>query len=88
MDWFGKGYKRLMIETKTPEKIHMAIQDKLTKGATYIDALVTYAKENNLEIETVANIVKKSTIIKQKIKTEALELRLVKKEENDVTKLC
>ena len=77
-----------MIETRTPEKIHMAIADKLKNGATYIDALVDYAKENNLEIETVANIVKKSSIIKEKIRSEAVEMRLVKKENADVTELC
>lgn len=77
-----------MLETRTPEKIHMAISEKLKKGATYIDALVEYAKENDLEIETVADIVKRSSIIKEKIRSEAIAMRMVKKEENDVTELC
>lgn len=66
----------------------MEISSKLAKGATYIDALVEYAKENNLEIESVADIVKKSTILKEKIREEAIAIRMVKKEENDVTELC
>ena len=77
-----------MFETRTPEKIHMAISEKLKKGATYIDALVEYAKENDLEIETVADIVKRSSIIKEKIRSEAIAMRMVKKEQNDVTELC
>lgn len=77
-----------MLETRTPEKIHMAISEKLKKGATYIDALVEYAKENDLEIETVADIVKRSSIIKEKIRSEAIAMRMVKKEQNDVTELC
>lgn len=77
-----------MINPRTPEKIHMEISSKLAKGATYIDALVEYAKEHDLEIETVADIVKKSTILKEKIREEAVAMRMVKKEQNDVTELC
>lgn len=77
-----------MIRPKTPEKIHHDIADKLAKGVSYIDALVDYSKENNIEIETVAEIVKKSSIIKEKIRSEAVAMRLMKKETNDVTQLC
>jgi uncharacterized membrane-anchored protein YitT (DUF2179 family) len=77
-----------MITPRTPEKIHMEIADKLAKGATYIDALIEYAKENDLEIETVADIVKKSSIIKEKIRSEAIAMRMVKKDQHDVTELC
>ena len=77
-----------MIETRTPEKIHMAIAEKLKKGATYIDALVEYSKENNIEIEAVVEIVKRSSIIKEKIRAEAISMKLVKKEKVDVTELC
>lgn len=66
----------------------MAISEKLSKGATYIDALVEYSKENNIEIETVAEIVKRSSIIKEKIRSEAIAMKLVKKEKNDLTELC
>ena len=71
-----------MVELETPEKIHFAIEKKLSLGSSYIDALVEYAKEKDLEIETVAEIVKKSSIIKEKIRTEARSKRLLK-EKND-----
>lgn len=77
----------MMIETKSPEKIHHDISVMLSKGVGYIDALVEYAKENNIEIETVAEIVKKSTVMKEKIRAEALVMKLVKAEEN-VSKIC
>ena len=77
----------LILETRTPEKIHKEIAEKLAKGVTYIDALVDYAKEHNLEIETVAEIVKKSVVIKEKIKAEALEMKLIKKDK-DARQLC
>jgi IMP cyclohydrolase len=66
----------------------MEIASKLSNGATYIDALVEYAKENDLEIETVAEIVKKSSILKEKIREEAVAVRMVKKEDNGFVKLC
>lgn len=66
----------------------MEIASKLSNGATYIDALVEYAKENDLEIETVAEIVKKSSILKEKIREEAVAVRMVKKEDNGLVKLC
>lgn len=80
--------KTEMIKTRTPEKIHHDIAEKLTKGASYIDALVEYSKENDIEIETVAEIVKKSSVIKEKIRSEAVSLRLMKREQSDVTQLC
>jgi len=67
-----------IIEQRTPEQIHFAIEKKLSKGASYIDALIEYSEENGLEIETVAEIVKKSTVIKEKIRSEARAKRLIK----------
>jgi hypothetical protein len=67
-----------MVDIETPEKIHFAIEKKLSLGSSYIDALIEYAKEKDLEIETVADIVKKSSIIKEKIRTEAATKRLLK----------
>lgn len=71
-----------MVDVETAEKIHFAIEKKLSLGSSYIDALVEYAKERDLEIETVAEIVKKSSIIKEKVRMEARTKRLLK-ETND-----
>jgi tRNA U34 5-carboxymethylaminomethyl modifying GTPase MnmE/TrmE len=76
-----------MIETQTPEKIHHEISEKLAKGVSYIEALVDYAKDRNLEIETVAEIIKKSSVIKEKIRSEATKLKLVKRDK-DARQLC
>jgi hypothetical protein len=76
-----------MVELETPEKIHFAIEKKLSLGSTYIDALIEYAKERDLEIETVAEIVKKSTIIKEKIRTEAKRMRMLKENVNDISRV-
>jgi len=75
----------------TPEKIHLAISDQIKSGIPYIDALINYAEKNNLEIESVADVIKKSSILKEKIRTEAVDLRMVKNEATemvDITTLC
>lgn len=77
-----------MIQTRTPEKIHHEIAAKLAKGVSYIDALVDYAREHDIEIETVAEIVKKSSVIKEKIRSEAVSMKMVKRDPNDITQLC
>lgn len=75
----------------TPEKIHLAIAEQIAQGVPYIEALLHFAERNNLEVESVADVIKKSSILKEKVKTEAVDLRMVKKDENDgqdITKLC
>lgn len=44
---------------------------------TYIDAIVTYCEENNIEIETVPKLISKP--LKEKIKCEAINLNFLKK---------
>jgi predicted aldo/keto reductase-like oxidoreductase len=73
---------------RSPEKIHHEIADMLANGVNYIDALVEYARKNDLEIESVADIVKKSSILKEKLRSEAVQLRLVEKDDKDITELC
>lgn len=79
-----------MIETRTPDRIHQEISGMLSNGVSYIDALVEYARVHNLEIETVASIIKKSSIMKEKVREEASDMRLIKRANtnDDITKLC
>jgi len=76
-----------LIKTKSPDKIHHEISDMLSKGVSYIDALVLYSERERIEIESLAEIIKKSTIFKEKIRLEAVEKRLVKPDEK-YSKLC
>jgi hypothetical protein len=78
-----------MIKTRTPDVIHQEISHMLANGVSYIDSIVEYAKKNDLEIETIAEIVKKSSVIKEKIRQEAIHMKMVKNEDDyDITKLC
>jgi predicted aldo/keto reductase-like oxidoreductase len=81
-------FRQMITPPRSPEKIHHEIADMLANGVNYIDALVEYARKNNLEIEAVADIVKKSSILKEKLRSEAVQLRLVEKDDKDITELC
>jgi predicted aldo/keto reductase-like oxidoreductase len=85
-------FKNIMITPpRSPEKIHHEIAAMLANGVNYIDALVEYARQNDLEIEAVADIVKKSSILKEKLRGEAVKLKLVQREDRDdqdITELC
>lgn len=78
----------MTIVALTPDKIHHEISRHISRGVPYIDALVDYAEKNNIEIETIAQIVKKSSILREKIKSEAVELKMVRKDETDLTDIC
>jgi hypothetical protein len=79
-----------MITPRTPERVHHEISEMLSKGVPYIDALIEYAKRNDLEIEAVADIVKKSSILKEKVRSEAAAMKMIKREESDglISQLC
>ena len=49
------------------------------KGMDYMEACLHFCETNNIEIETVASVVKSSTKLKAKLKEEALSKNLLKK---------
>lgn len=51
----------------------------IEKDIPYIDAAILYAEKNNMEIETVANIIKMSTVVKANIQLEAEALNFIPK---------
>lgn len=77
-----------LLTPRTPERVHHEIAEMLANGVNYIDALIEYARINDLEIEAVADIVKKSSILKEKVRTDAVQLKLVRKDDQDIVDLC
>lgn len=77
--------KDMSVVAMTPDKVHHEISKNISRGVPYIDALVDFAEKNNIEIETVAQIVKKSSILREKVRTEAVGLKMVRKDEPDIT---
>jgi uncharacterized protein YeaC (DUF1315 family) len=49
------------------------------KNIEYLEAVILYCEKNNLEVETVATIIKQNQIIKSKIQYEAENLKMVKR---------
>ena len=49
------------------------------KNIEYIEAIVLYCERNNLEVETVATIIKQNQVIKSKVQYEAENLNMVKR---------
>ena len=48
------------------------------RGFTYIDAVLFFCKEHNVEVETAASLIKMSTKMKMKLKLEAQAHRMMK----------
>jgi hypothetical protein len=63
----------------TPEKIMDELNVYMEGGISAIDALVAFAEENDIEIQTVGEIVKKNVALKAIVRSDAENLRLVEK---------
>jgi predicted aldo/keto reductase-like oxidoreductase len=61
------------------ERIMVEISKHIEAGVPYIDAVVEYASKNELEIEVIGEIIKKSPLLKAKIYREAEELNMIEK---------
>lgn len=64
----------------TQELLLNAIQPKIQGGATYMDAILDYAEMNGIELESIGEVIKRSQILKEKIKIEAANLSMLKTE--------
>lgn len=59
------------------ESIINEIQSYIEAGVPYIDAIVDYAEKNEIEIEVVGEIVKRSPLLKAFVQAEAEQLRMI-----------
>jgi hypothetical protein len=55
-----------MTNLSRAEEVDLAIQDYLENGVSIIDALVLYAEENDIEVEVVGDIVRRSQNLRVK----------------------
>ena len=49
------------------------------KGMGYLEAIMWYCEENNIEIEAVASLIKKSDVIKAKLEAECEDQNMINK---------
>ena len=61
------------------ERIMSEIAGYIAEGVPYIDAVVEYATKNELEIEVIGEIIRKSPVLKANIYREAAELNRIEK---------
>ena len=61
------------------ERIMLDIKRHIDAGVPYIDAVVEYATKNELEIEVIGEIIRKSPLLKANIYREAEELNMIEK---------
>jgi len=66
--------KKFLCSQKFAQEIENVVK---TSKINYIDAIVHYCEENNIEIETVSKLVSKP--LKEKLKNDAIELNFLKK---------
>ena len=49
------------------------------KNIEYFEAVILYCEKNNLEVETVASVVKQNSALKSKIQIEAENVKMLKR---------
>jgi len=67
------------IEDLKAEQILKEVSPWVNEDVTLMDALVHYAQKNEIEIELIGDIVKRSPILKAKVREDAERLRLMEK---------
>ena len=69
-----------IINIKSPSdfviEIEMIVKDK---NCEYMDAIMIYCERNNIEVETIADLIKHNTVLKAKLQYEAESMNMMKK---------
>lgn len=55
------------------------MEEHMAKGANYIDSILSYAEEHNIDIDVVGEIVRESPILMASVHEEAESLNLIEK---------
>lgn len=63
----------------TAENIMEEISSYINEEVTYIDALVFYAQKYDIEVELVGEIVKRSQVLKSRVRDDAEKFNLMEK---------
>ncbi len=71
--------KKAVEETLNTKNFTLLIEEFVARtGSDYLDAMIHFAEKNNVEIDTVASLVKTSHVLKAKLAAESEETRLLK----------
>lgn len=61
------------------EDILFDIQKYINEEVSYIDALVYYAETKNIEIDLIGEIIRRSPVLKSKVRDDAERLNMVER---------
>jgi|TARA_R110002167_G_scaffold162710_1_gene359271 predicted aldo/keto reductase-like oxidoreductase len=61
------------------QRIMTEISKHIAAGVPYIDAVIDYADRNQLEVEVIGEIIRRSPVLKAEIYKEAEELNMVER---------
>lgn len=67
------------VEDLKAEQILREVSPWINAEVTFMDALVHYAQKYDIEIELIGDVVKRSPMLKAKIREDAERLRMVEK---------
>jgi len=59
------------------EQIHKEVSKYVCADVSYIDALVYYAQKHDMEIELLGEMIRRSAILKSKVRDDAEKLKMV-----------
>jgi len=65
---------KFLCQTKFTQDIEKLVQ---SSDLNYIEAIITYCEENNIELESTSKLISKP--LKEKLKVEAMDLNYLKK---------
>ncbi len=68
-----------MEEAMKADQILSEIQGFVNEEVSYIDALVYYAETHNLEIDLIGEIIRRSPVLKSKVRDDAERLNMVER---------
>lgn len=70
----------MLATLKSPEEFISTIEDIVYQyDVPYLDAVLMYCEKNEIEIETIASIIKKNENLRGKLMIEAEDLNFIKK---------
>lgn len=65
---------------KTPSELYRDIEAFIERtGLNYLDAIIAYGEENDIEVEILASLIKKQPKLKSKLENTCEELNLLEK---------
>jgi uncharacterized protein YeaC (DUF1315 family) len=69
-----------IISIKSPSEFVLEIESLVKeKRVEYIDAVMLYCEQHNIEVETAAELIKQNVVLKAKVQVEAENLNMVKR---------